>query len=367
MTHPGQKATIEKVARRYYWQNLRADVSQYVQSCPVCQAIKKGRSIRPPMTNRPVPQRRFSQLMVDVIGPLPPSEGNKYILTILDRTSRWTAAIPMKEATALNCANALIREWIPTFGLPDSAISDNGNTFISKLWKHIHEKLGIIVSYTPVYHPASLGHLERQHREIKNGLKACLMEMADEHQQFWCDALPWVMLGRHSVYQSDLDASAAELVMGQCPKLPGDIVRSDPSAPDVKALVHNLKLNAARDPIQTSFHGKQPVYWPCSAEKATHVHIQRGKQTPLGPCFEGAYPITRRVGTSCIEVQVGFFNNGEPRLEMVHWNNAQPAVLRPGAEIAQRPALGRRKRQVEPEVTEEPYAGPTTRSRAKAP
>ena len=42
------------------------------------------------------------------------------------------------------------------------------------------------------------------HRDLKVGLKTCLLEMADQHQTQWQDALPWVLLGRHTSYQPDL-------------------------------------------------------------------------------------------------------------------------------------------------------------------
>ena len=343
MSHPGQKATFEKVSKRYYWQGMRSDISAYVSSCHICQQVKQGKTIKPPMKPIPVPPQRFSQLMVDVVGPLEESEGMKYILTVLCRTSRWVEAIPMPEATAKNCANALIRHWIPTFGLPTSAISDNGNTFVSKIWKEIHEKLGVIVSYTPNYHPASLGHLERQHREIKVGLRAALLKMSQEHSSRWMEALPWIILNRHTVHQPDLNASAAEMVMGQCPKIPGDICPSpDGEMPTVECLLEKLRRNAAAPPVQTSFHGSQPVFWPSSAAKATHVYVKVGKPTPLGPTFKGPYPITKRLGTSCLEIRVGSFKNGQHRLETVHWNNCKPGVLRPGTEDAQRPTLGRK-------------------------
>ena len=86
----------------------------------------------------------------------------------------------MAEATSTNCVNAFIRGWIKEKGLPSEAISDNGNTFIAKMWQGIHEKLNTIVSYTPLYSPSSLGLAERQHRELKTGLKACLLTMANE-------------------------------------------------------------------------------------------------------------------------------------------------------------------------------------------
>ena len=50
----------------------------------------------------------------------------RYLMTILDRRTRWMEAILMAEATASNCGNALIRGWIQHFGLPQISTTDNG-------------------------------------------------------------------------------------------------------------------------------------------------------------------------------------------------------------------------------------------------
>ena len=124
---------------------------------------------------------RFKDLQIDVVGPLVESEG-KYLLTVVDMTSRYFTALPMPSATAPHCANAFIRGWISTFGLPFSAKSDSGNVFISALWKELHKELGSIVKYSPLYSSQSLGGFERQHRDLKSSLKATLLAMGDTHQ-----------------------------------------------------------------------------------------------------------------------------------------------------------------------------------------
>merc|ERR1712242_233894 len=86
-------------------------------------------------------------------------------------------------------------------------------------------------------HPQSLGHLERQHRDLKSSLKASLLSMAEKFEGAWMDILPWMILGRNTTYQPDLGASPADLVLGGCPRLPGDLVASgDPSAADLEEL-----------------------------------------------------------------------------------------------------------------------------------
>ena len=49
---------------------------------------------------RSTSQRRFSHIHVDLVGPLPASKGFTYLFTIMDRTSRWPEAIPLRPRTA---------------------------------------------------------------------------------------------------------------------------------------------------------------------------------------------------------------------------------------------------------------------------
>ena len=66
--------------------------------------------------------------------------------------------------------------------------------YISQIWKILHQKLGVLVKYTPLYHPQSLGHLERTHKDIKLSLKTALISMGAKHGKLWPLALPWVLL-----------------------------------------------------------------------------------------------------------------------------------------------------------------------------
>ena len=80
----------------------------------------------------------------------------------------------MPEANAANVCRAFVDGWIRNFGIPAKITSDNGNTFTAKLWKDVNSQLNTIVTYTPIYSPATLGSLERQHADLKNSLKASL-------------------------------------------------------------------------------------------------------------------------------------------------------------------------------------------------
>ena len=83
---------------------------------------------------------------------------------------------------------------------------------------------------------------------------------------------------------------------------------------------------------------------PPATTTSTHVLTKKPKTTPLGPGFEGPYPILDRLGKSCLRLQTGEFANGEPRTEVRHWKTCYPAE--PGLELqvgnASKPSLGRK-------------------------
>lgn len=134
------------------------------------------------------------------------------------------------------------------------------------------------------------------------------------------DRLPWVMLGRRTAFQPALDCSAAELVFGGTPTIPGDLA-GEPSQPltqpQLKQLLHGLQANASRAPVQTTHNRHRPINLP-DLSKVTHVYLRKGKTTPLGPNCEGPFKINRHISQSCIEIRVGTSAGGEPRLEMHH-------------------------------------------------
>ena len=298
----------------------------------------------PPLDSRPIMQPRFQDVMLDLVGPLPPSEGQRYLLTVICRTSRWLDAIPMPDATAGNTCKAFIDHWIKHHGLPSKITSDNGKTFTSNLWRDINKQLNTIVAYTPIYSPSSLGSPERQHADLKNGLKATLVAMGDEYQSNWMRCLAWVLLGRRTAYHGEMKATPAQAVFGEDPKLPGDLPPPLGSGETIQEMLARVRANAEKPPAQTNHHKTIPVYMPAKAHTTTHVYTKRAKKEPLGPRNDGPFPITQRIGKSCLEIKVGDYNSGAPRLETRHWRTCFPADVEEGQQPGRKPNLGRKSK-----------------------
>ena len=342
LSHPGKKETIKRIDDRFYWLEMRAQINDYVSKCHGCLSCKPHRIIMPSLNPNPVLAPRFSELVIDIVGPLPISQGNRFLLTIVDRTTRWIEALPMPEATALNCTNQFIRGWVRNFGLPSKATSDKGPSFISRLWSGIHAQLGTIISYSPLYSLQSVGGIERQHLDLKNSLKAALLKLGEDHQHNWMSILPWTLLARRTAFHADIAATPAELVLGTNPKLPRDLLH-DPSPEDYQALATKLQQNANRPPGQTTLHGTVPTYMPPAVQSATHVYVSNQKQKTLDPRYHGPFPITKRLGTSCIQIKAGQDASGQDKFETHHWHNCHPVTLPDDTIDAQRPARGRKK------------------------
>ena len=96
----------------FVWLYMHKDINNWCKLCLDCHQSKVSQHTRAPLQDFTEPNCRFDHLHVDIVGPLPPSQGFTYLFTVIDRFTRWTEAIPMTDSTAATCARALLREWI---------------------------------------------------------------------------------------------------------------------------------------------------------------------------------------------------------------------------------------------------------------
>ena len=128
--------------------------------------------------NKPVfgtftePTERFYHVHIDIVGPLPYSDGFKYLLTFVDRFTPWPEAIPLVYIKAETVADAFFCGWIARFGTPATINMDRGAQFESRLWDNLCNQFGIIRSRTTSYHLQANSMVERFHRQLKAAIMA---------------------------------------------------------------------------------------------------------------------------------------------------------------------------------------------------
>ncbi|XP_062541324.1 uncharacterized protein K02A2.6-like [Armigeres subalbatus] len=139
---------------------------KYVKQCNACTLVS---SVGPPepMLRTKMPDKAWTDVAVDFLGPLP---SGHYLLVIIDYYSRFVEVMIMRKTTAELTTEALY-ETFTRFGVPEVLRSDNGPQFISECFKSFCKEFGITQQKTTPYWPQANGEVERMNNTILKRLR----------------------------------------------------------------------------------------------------------------------------------------------------------------------------------------------------
>ena len=274
---------------------MAKQISELVAQCHECQASKIIKHTSTPYKQLNAPTQKFECIHVDIVGPLPRCNGYSYLLTVVDRFSRWPAAIPLQGITAQECATALISGWIQHYGTPLYIVTDRGRQFISSLWNEICQLLGTTHDMTTAYHPQSNGLVERLHRQLKGSLMAKMND--NEH---WFQDLPMVILGIRTAIKEDLGMSSAHIVYGQPLRLPNAFFPE--GSPEMHQTIHEYvsQLEKCMNELQytrPSWHGNrnENSHLPRALTSCSYVYVlESGIKKPLQRPYKGPFKVIEK-------------------------------------------------------------------------
>ena len=301
VAHPGTRATRKLVSARVVWRGMASDLAAWCRSCQQCQRAKVTQQHAAPVQPIPIPQRRFSHVHVDLVGPLPASaDGFQYLFTIIDRTTRWLEAVPLKEMSATACQTAFLFNWVARFGVPATLTSDRGTQFVGATWQKMCGQLGIQHVCTTAYHPQANGMVERAHRQIKDALRA------REAGADWPDHLPYVLLGLRAAPKESNGMSSAQLVFGQPLVLPGELKDvKEAAATDFSTELESKAPPPTCQPRSYASVAATPLQVPQHLQQAQFVYVRRGGCVPpLVPVYSGPYRV-QHAGPKFFAIQLG--------------------------------------------------------------
>ena len=189
--HQGHERTFAAIRLKYYWPKMYDEIGKYVQSCLLCQQVKRPVHAKPPPL-QPLPVADlFSRWHIDILSGLPTTKDKyKHILVVVDSYSKWMEAHPLRSQEATEVAAVLYREVITRYGAPRTLISDRGQTFMSKLTAAMCELFQITRHYVSAYHPATNAVVERANSIILQGFRMYCKDQQDD----WPEILPSVMM-----------------------------------------------------------------------------------------------------------------------------------------------------------------------------
>jgi len=82
--HPGQHRMMELLKRTYWWPEMKEDVKKYIQGCFKCQQNKVQHQKKAGELHLlEIPQEPWQEISIDIIGPLPKSNGMDAIVIIV--------------------------------------------------------------------------------------------------------------------------------------------------------------------------------------------------------------------------------------------------------------------------------------------
>lgn len=298
LSHPSGRATKKTVAQNFVWPRMNQDILDWARSCLPCQRSKIGRHVKNMPQHIPMPSDRFRHVHIDIVV-MPPSKGYRYLLTMIDRFTRWPEAVPLKDIAANTVVDAFFSSWVSRFGAPASITSDRGSQFESVLFDALSKLIGSARIRTTAYHPASNGMIERWHRSFK---AAVMCQEASD----WIEVLPTVLLGLRTSFKEDIKTSAAELVYGTTLRLPGEFFIDEEMSPDPQVFVEKFREQMRRvRSAPSAHHSKRKVFAHKTLYTCTHVFVRvDAVKKPCEQPYEGPYEVLERISDFVFKIDV---------------------------------------------------------------
>ena len=115
--HFSVKSLYEKLAKRYWWQGIYADVYSHCKSCLTCASYQgAGHSTRPPLKPLDV-VGPFERIGVDILEMPKTERGNSYIV-VMDYLTKWPEAYAIPDQSSETIARLLVEYVICRHGVP---------------------------------------------------------------------------------------------------------------------------------------------------------------------------------------------------------------------------------------------------------
>ncbi len=223
--------TYEKIKERFYWSGMVKDTALFVDSCIECQRRNHAKPFKRGLMFSPKASRKFELLGIDLYKGIPKGSVTGYdvILVMTDYITKWTAAVPIKNAKADTVAEAVYENWIVTLGPPEGIISDGGKEFTAKeLWKEIYDIFKIKKFSATPYHQQTNGQCERFNRTMSG----MLAKYIGEDQKDWEKYLKTCVWEYNVSIHSTTGESPYFMIYGKEPRLPIDFIFEKPKIDD---------------------------------------------------------------------------------------------------------------------------------------
>ncbi|RMB92882.1 hypothetical protein DUI87_30776 [Hirundo rustica rustica] len=208
-THWGTQGLCDHFMREHLCIGVYELAKSITQGCIICQKVNQRALRKIPLGGKEIALRPFQSIQIDFTE-MPPVQGYKHLLVIMDHLTHWVEAFPTKKETAEVVIKTLLEHIIPQYGLINSIDSDRGPHFTARVLQKTVEALGVKWRLHVPWHPQSSGRDERMNKTLKN----VLTKLIEETQMNWLRCLPLALLRIRARPRSDIGVSPYEMMFG---------------------------------------------------------------------------------------------------------------------------------------------------------
>lgn len=333
--HYNHVKTLHRLKQYWYWPTMDDDVRLHCKGCPTCQVNSPSNVPSFPLQKLPVAVKFNSRVHMDLLGPLPDNEGDKYVMVLVDAYSKYLQLVSLPNKSMEQVSQAFYDHWLSVFGIPNRLISDQGKEFVNSCFHFLEKQFGFVHRTTSPYHPMSNGQAETSVKEVLRYARRYVNENND-----WKPLLSNVRFAHNTAFNSTTKCTPYEAAFGIPPLLPGALISGAQPSPNYRpdALaekVHYLKW--LRHHILESSTAAYESWKRQHDRKAKHRHLEvgdkvflRNQQGPLAQfhkfrdSFVGPFIIIKVFDKGMVEI-VPVDPLKSKRSRLVHVNNVKLA------------------------------------------
>lgn len=241
--HHGRNKVFAEISRDYWWPNMLDYITQYTNNCHICKRIKPSRlKYQGLLKQLPVPERRWRDLSVDFIGPLPKSEGYDCIMVVCCRLTKARHFIACStNIDAAGTADLFYKHIWKHHGFPESVVSDRGPQFVAKFWHEVCERTNTKILLSTAWHPETDGQTERF-----NAILECYLRAYCNYQQD--DWVQWLPSAEYNANNSESETTKCTPFFANSAQHPRSAITppqnlNPPSTSDYLRTQQNLATN----------------------------------------------------------------------------------------------------------------------------
>lgn len=230
--HICAEKTQDLILKYFWFPGLRQFVAKYIKHCLVCVSMKRvPRAPHQPIVSWDKPIVPFENLHMDVLGPLPESNGYKFVLIMVDPFTKYCLLYPIFRQDVSELKRTFTNA-VSLFGSPKLLVTDRGRMFDSKEFMALLSELGCEIHFiTPEMHNAN-GQVERYVRTVLNMIRI----EVNKKNAAWSEQLWRLQLILNVTKQKTTQASALKLLVG-----------TDAATPVIRALVRDVSVDITQN------------------------------------------------------------------------------------------------------------------------